>query len=168
MAEARSSAWRSVFIGLSAAAIVMGAAAAGAYANGVRLTRATETGGVPAVQGQPHPLLWQALSREQRGALRRALGQAWRSARQERIAAGQARLRVIGLAGQDAYDPAAMQEALAAMRAADAAAAAKIHDNLAVAMAALSPEERRALLAAAARFRGQRSAGQAADASPQQ
>jgi uncharacterized membrane protein len=153
MAEERRFPWRGAFIGLAALVVLAGTAVIGAYAGGVRLVRAGDADPAVAGSGQGSGL-WQALSPEQRAKLRRALGQAWRGARAERAAARQARMRVVTLAAQANYDTAAMQDALSAMRAADALVAAKIHDGLALAMADLTPSERAALLAASARFRG--------------
>ncbi len=155
MAEGRGFPWRGACFGLAALATVAVTAGLGAFASGVRLTRAAPTAEQSLQEPGARGLgLWQALDRDQRATLRRALGQAWRAAAEERAASRQARLRVIGLAASDAYDSAQMRQALADMRTADTAATAKIHDSLAAAMANLSPQERGALLAASARLRG--------------
>jgi uncharacterized membrane protein len=90
---------------------------------------------------------------ERAQAIRGDVVKAWRAAGDERRAARAARVEVYRLAGAEPYDATAVKAAFARMRAADAEVTQQFHDVVADAMAKLTPEERRAVLASLARQR---------------
>lgn len=149
--------WRTIALASAAANLLVLGAMAGGYAAGARVVPAaaleqqsatTRVGGRGALQ---------ALSQDERRAMRAALAQAWRGAKAERAERFAARRALLEIAAREPYDPAAMQAGFARMRAADAALQARLHGAIAEALGEVSPERREAALRAAAAQRGGRS-----------
>lgn len=88
----------------------------------------------------------QSIPADQRRATRQAFRRAFADTRQERIKLRDARQKLGQLLAADPYDPDAVQAGFAAMREADNAMKARMHDVLAEQFGALSAEQRRAII----------------------
>jgi uncharacterized membrane protein len=87
-----------------------------------------------------------ALPPERAAEVQGKVADAWRTAKDERKEAREAREAVAGIVTAESYDRVATGAAFARMRAADAAVTERFHDVVADAMANMTVEERRALL----------------------
>jgi uncharacterized membrane protein len=96
----------------------------------------------------------EAVPAERRQQIRAKVIAAWREGRPARLEARAARAEVYKLAGDDAYDAAAVKAAFARVRAADAKIAEHLQGTIADALTELMPEERRAVLQRMAQRRG--------------
>ena len=88
----------------------------------------------------------QAVPSDQRRAVRQAFRRAFADTRQERVKLRDARQKLGRLLAADPYDADAVRSGFAAMRDADAAMKARMHDVLAEQFGALSAEQRRAII----------------------
>lgn len=135
-----------LFISLALNLLIIGAAA-GAWGAGVRLQR--EGDGRAVVERMPGPRAFlRALPPETRAVMREELAASWRESRDGRRAAIQARREAFAAAAQEPYDAARVKAAFERLRAADQAAIAVFHDNVAEAFGRLTPEQRREALQA--------------------
>ena len=88
----------------------------------------------------------QALPSDQRQAVRQAFRRAFADTRQERVRVRDARRALGRLLSADPYDSAAVENGFRELREADSAMRARMHDELARQLGALSVEQRRAIL----------------------
>jgi len=138
--------WRTLlFLSLAANLLIVGAVA-GALGAGVRLQRDDPRAVVERMPG-PRAFL-AALPPEIRVKMRRELAASWEESRALRQAALQARRDAFAATAAEPYDQAGVVAAFERLRAADQAAIAVFHDNVARAFGELSPEDRRAALQA--------------------
>lgn len=138
--------WRTLlFISVAANLLVIGAVVGG-LAAGVRLER----GGAGAVVDRmPGPRAFMAALPDQtRAKIRAELLESWDESRTARRAAMQARRQAFAAAAEEPYDVERVRAAFARLRVADQEAIGVFHDNMILAFAELSPEERRQALAA--------------------
>ncbi len=142
--------WRmALFISIALNLIVL-SMAVGAYIAGARLQRPVAEQMHPQLPRTPSSRAFMgALSPDARRAVRERLLQNGPALRAAREAALRARQHVFEVARQEPYDAAAVKQAFAAMRAADAALTTHFHDNVADALAQLSAVDRRTALDAA-------------------
>ncbi len=157
--------WRTLlFVSLALNLLVAGAIG-GAFLSGVRVER--EGGAGAVVERLPGPRAFlRALPEETRALMRQKLADSWQATRETRQAAIEARRDAFAAASEEPYDVARVRAAFARLRAADQAAIAVFHDDLAEAFGELTPEQRREALAAlrdAAPARRQASIGPADD-----
>jgi uncharacterized membrane protein len=147
MSEQSRFPWRTVlFISLALNLLLVGAAA-GAWGAGVRLEREASRGAV--VERMPGPRAFlRALPPETRAIMRAELADSWGASREARQAAIQARRDAFAAAATEPYDQARVRAAFQRLRAADQAAIAVFHDNVAEAFGTLTPEQRRVALEA--------------------
>jgi uncharacterized membrane protein len=139
--------WRTLlFVSVALNLLAIGAVA-GAFGAGVRLERQAPAGAVVDRMPGPRAFL-AALPPETRAKMREELADSWVQSRQARQAAVQARREAFAAAATEPYDVARTREAFARLRAADQAAIAVFHDNVAEAFGELSAEERREALQA--------------------
>jgi uncharacterized membrane protein len=136
--------WRTLlFLSLALNLLIVGAVA-GAWGAGVRIQR--EAGGA-VVERMPGPRAFlRTLPPETRAVMRRELGHSWGASRQARRAAMQARRDAFAVAAAEPYDAARVRGAFERLRAADQAAIAVFHDNVAEAFGRLTLEQRREAL----------------------
>jgi len=139
--------WRTLlFLSLAVNLLVAGAVV-GALGAGVRVQREQPPGAV--VERIPGPRAFlAALPPETRAKMRDELASSWTQSRDLRRAALQARRDAFEAARAEPYDEARVRAAYQRLRAADQAAVAVFHDNLARAFGQLSQEERREALEA--------------------
>ncbi|MGD9966952.1 MAG: periplasmic heavy metal sensor [Hyphomonadaceae bacterium] len=141
--------WRTtLFLSLALNLLIIGVIA-GAAGAGVRLERESNRAVVERMPG-PRAFL-RALPPETRASMRRELSASWEESRQTRQAAIQARRDAFAAAAAEPYDAMRVRAAFERLRAADQAAIAVFHDNVANAFARLTPQQRREALAALAR-----------------
>jgi uncharacterized membrane protein len=113
----------------------------------VRVQR--ETSGAAVVERMPGPRAFlRALPPETRAIMRRELADSWGESREARRAAIQARREAFAAVATEPYDAPRVRAAFARLRAADQAAIAVFHDNVADAFGRLTPERRREALEA--------------------
>lgn len=138
--------WRTLLFASVALNLLGVGAVAGALGAGVRVERQTPGAVVDRMPG-PRAFL-AALPVETRAKMREELADSWVESREARRLAVQARREAFAAAATEPYDAARVREAFARMRAADQAAVAAFHDNVAEAFGELSPEDRREALQA--------------------
>jgi uncharacterized membrane protein len=158
--------WRTLLFVSVALNLLAAGAVVGALGAGVRLERQAPGAVVDRMPG-PRAFL-AALPPDTRAKMREELAESWVGSRQARQAAIQARREAFAAAATEPYDVARVRAAFARLRAADQAAIAVFHDNVANAFAELSPEERREALQALRRSApaARRSAAPAEGADP--
>lgn len=138
--------WRTLLFCSVAVNLLIIGAVAGALGAGVRLQREAPGAVVDRMPG-PRAFL-RALPEEAREKMREELAGSWEQSRELRQAAIEARRDAFRAAYEEPYDVARVQAAFAELRAADQAAVAVFHDNVAEAFGAMSVEERREALEA--------------------
>ena len=156
--------WRTLlFISVALNLLVIGAVA-GALGAGVRIERSAPGA---AVDRMPGPRAFMAaLPPESRGKVREQLVLSWVESRELRRAAAEARRIAFEAASAEPFDVERVRAAFAEMRAADQRAIAVFHDDVADALAEMSPAERREALAALARAAPARRQDTAAEPAP--
>lgn len=138
--------WRTLlFVSVALNLLVVGVAV-GAYSAGVRPERATAEAVVDRMPG-PRAFI-AALPAPTRAKMRQELVQSWDQSRELRRAANDARRDAFTAAATEPYDAARVGAAFARLRAADQAAIGVFHDDVIAAFGHLTPEERRAAVAA--------------------
>ncbi|MGD9979844.1 MAG: periplasmic heavy metal sensor [Hyphomonadaceae bacterium] len=135
--------WRTLlFLSLALNLLIVGAIA-GAAGAGVRLERSRGA----VVERMPGPRAFlRALPPETRALMRQELAASWGASREARQAAIQARREAFAAVAAEPYDAARVRAAFERLRAADQAAIAVFHDNVADAFGTLNPEQRREAL----------------------
>jgi uncharacterized membrane protein len=145
--------WRTGFL-LSLAVNILIIGALAGFALGGGLTR-VRGGGAMAMLGQPRAVA-AALPQDVRQALRRDLVQAWFETDDERAAWRAANAEVLRELQAEPYDVVETQAALRRQREAGATAMGSFQDSLAQSLAALTPEQRRAVADALTHVRARR------------
>lgn len=142
MSEQSRFPWRTLlFISLALNLLIIGAVA-GAAGAGIRLERQVNRGAF--VERMPGPRAFlRALPPETRAIMRRELADSWSQSREARQAAIEARRQAFAAAAAEPYDAAGVRTAFERLRAADQAAIAVFHDNVADAFGRLTPDQRR-------------------------
>lgn len=139
--------WRTLlFISVALNLLIIGAVA-GAYGAGVRVQRDAPEAVVARMPGT-RAFIRAMPSEETRAKIRTELADSWVESRTARGAAAQARREAFDAAAAEPYDVERVRAAFARLRAADQAAIGVIHDDMAEAFGQLTPDERRAAVAA--------------------
>lgn len=125
---------------------------AGGYMGGLRIERA---GGESTRASQGRSFM-AALPPERRAEVRREVGRLFLATRTERIEARKAREALLAAVLAEPYDEAAVRDAFAAVRAADASVQMRFQDGAVALLGRLEPGERRAALVAMMRPGGPR------------
>jgi uncharacterized membrane protein len=137
--------WRTtLFVSLAFNLLLVGLMV-GALAAGARLRR--EAPGA-AMSRAEFAQIVETLPAESRRVVRRAVVQGWFQSRDTRREAIRLRREAFDIASTEPYDVERVRAAFARMREADAATTSVYHERIAEALAALTPEQRRLVLAA--------------------
>ncbi len=146
MSEERRFPWRTLLFLSGALNFLVVGAVVGAVASGARLERQNASA---VVERMPGPRAFVAsLPEEVRPQVRAELSQSWGDSRAARRAAAAARREAFVIASTEPYDLERVRAAFARLRAADQAALAIYHDNIAETFAHMTPAQRQAALAA--------------------
>jgi uncharacterized membrane protein len=149
MSAERTFPWRTLLFVSAAFNLLIAGAAIGAYSAGVRVERRAPEAVVDRLPG-PRAFV-ASLPEDVRQDVRADLVESWTQSRDLRRTAAQARREAFQTAATEPYNVERVRAAFARMRAADQAALAIYHDNMAQVFGQMTPEQRRNALAALAR-----------------